>query len=96
MTATQVQPDFAAVKSRQQATWSSGDYAVIGTTLAITGELLCEAVDLRAGQQVHVKGLGARFSGVYFVTKSTHTVNDSGYITKFTARREAPLPGGLA
>ena len=52
MTATQVQPDFAAVKSRQQATWSSGDYAVIGTTLAITGELLCEAVDLRAGQQV--------------------------------------------
>ena len=52
MTATQTQPDFAAIKSRQQATWSSGDYAVIGTTLAITGELLCEAVDLRAGQQV--------------------------------------------
>ena len=52
MTATQTQPDFAAIKSRQQATWSSGDYAVIGTTLAITGELLCEAVDLRAGQKV--------------------------------------------
>lgn len=50
--------------------------------------------DLRAGQQVHVKGLGARFSGVYFVTKSTHTINDSGYQTKFTARREAPLPAG--
>ncbi len=48
--------------------------------------------DLRAGQQVHIKGLGARFSGVYFVTKTTHTLNDSGYITKFTARREAPLP----
>lgn len=44
--------DLAAVKNRQQATWSSGDYAVIGTTLAITGELLCEAVDLRAGQRV--------------------------------------------
>ena len=40
------------MKSRQQATWSSGDYAVIGTTLAITGELLCEAVDLRPGQRV--------------------------------------------
>lgn len=50
--------------------------------------------DLRAGQQVHVKGLGARFSGVYFVIKSTHTINDAGYLTKFTARREAPLPGG--
>jgi ubiquinone/menaquinone biosynthesis C-methylase UbiE len=52
MIATQTQPVFAAVKSRQQATWSSGDYAVIGTTLSITGELLCEAVDLHAGQRV--------------------------------------------
>jgi SAM-dependent methyltransferase len=52
MLTTQAQPDFTAVKSRQQATWSSGDYAVIGTTLAITGELLCEAVELRPGQRV--------------------------------------------
>jgi len=40
------------VKSRQQATWASGDYAVIGTTLQIVGESLCEAVDLAAGSQV--------------------------------------------
>jgi ubiquinone/menaquinone biosynthesis C-methylase UbiE len=52
MIATQPQVDLSAVKSRQQVTWSSGDYAVIGTTLSITGELLCEAVDLRPGQQV--------------------------------------------
>ena len=52
MTTTQPHVDLAAVKNRQQATWSSGDYAVIGTTLAITGELLCEAVDLRPGQRV--------------------------------------------
>jgi ubiquinone/menaquinone biosynthesis C-methylase UbiE len=52
VTTTQPQADLAAVKSRQQATWSSGDYAVIGTTLTITGEMLCEAVDLRAGQRV--------------------------------------------
>ncbi len=44
--------------------------------------------DLRAGQRVRIRGLGARFSGVYFVTKTTHTINDSGYLTKFTARRE--------
>ena len=50
--------------------------------------------DLRAGQQVLIRGLGARFSGIYFVTKTTHTVNDSGYVTRFTARREAPLPAG--
>jgi SAM-dependent methyltransferase len=52
MLATRLPFDFTAVKARQQATWSSGDYAVIGTTLAITGELLCEAVDLRPDQRV--------------------------------------------
>jgi len=44
--------DLAALKSRQQASWSSGDYAVVGTTLQIVGEELCEALDLRAGQKV--------------------------------------------
>jgi ubiquinone/menaquinone biosynthesis C-methylase UbiE len=47
-----VTPDLAAIKRRQQAAWSTGDYAVIGTTLAITGELLCEAIDLQAGERL--------------------------------------------
>jgi SAM-dependent methyltransferase len=45
-------PDLAAVKTKQQAAWSSGDYAVVGTTLQIVGEMLCEAVDLRSNQRV--------------------------------------------
>jgi len=45
-------PDFTAIKQRQQATWASGDYAVVGTTLQIVGETLAEAVDLRAGERV--------------------------------------------
>jgi ubiquinone/menaquinone biosynthesis C-methylase UbiE len=45
-------PDFPAVKARQHAAWSSGDYAVVGTTLQIVGESLCEAMDIRAGQKV--------------------------------------------
>ncbi len=44
--------DFAAIKARQQGAWSSGDYAVVGTTLQIVGEQLCEAIDIRAGQKV--------------------------------------------
>jgi ubiquinone/menaquinone biosynthesis C-methylase UbiE len=44
--------DFAMIKGRQQAAWSSGDYAVVGTTLQIVGEMLCEAVDLRSNQRV--------------------------------------------
>jgi ubiquinone/menaquinone biosynthesis C-methylase UbiE len=45
-------PDLAALKMRQQVAWSSGDYAVVGTTLQIVGEELCEALDLRAGHKV--------------------------------------------
>src|SRR3979490_3261687 len=44
--------DLAAVKSRQQAAWSAGNYAVVGTTLQIVGENLCEALDLRSGARV--------------------------------------------
>jgi ubiquinone/menaquinone biosynthesis C-methylase UbiE len=44
--------DLTAVKTRQQGTWSSGDYAVVGTTLQIVGEQLCEALDLRSNQKV--------------------------------------------
>jgi ubiquinone/menaquinone biosynthesis C-methylase UbiE len=46
------QPDLQAVKARQHGAWSSGDYAIVGTTLQIVGEQLCEAMDLRAGQSV--------------------------------------------
>src|SRR5882724_2040563 len=54
-TATATQPgqvDLEALKTRQHGAWSSGDYAVVGTTLQIVGEELCEALDIRAGQKV--------------------------------------------
>jgi SAM-dependent methyltransferase len=54
--AAQIQPaaaaDLPALKARQHGAWSSGDYAVVGTTLQIVGEQLCEALDLRAGAKV--------------------------------------------
>lgn len=46
------EPDLIAIKARQQKTWSSGDFAVIGTTLQIVGESLAEAADLVAGERV--------------------------------------------
>ena len=45
-------PDLAAIKARQKAAWSSGDYAIVGTTLQIVGEELCEALDLSGGSKV--------------------------------------------
>ena len=44
--------DLIAVKNKQHLAWSAGDYAVVGTTLQIVGESLCEALDLRAGERV--------------------------------------------
>src|SRR5207302_4509021 len=44
--------DLNALKQRQHGAWSSGDYAIVGTTLQIVGEQLCEALDLRAGSKV--------------------------------------------
>jgi ubiquinone/menaquinone biosynthesis C-methylase UbiE len=48
----QAPADLKAVKTKQQGAWSSGDYAIVGTTLQIVGEQLCEALDLRSGQRV--------------------------------------------
>jgi SAM-dependent methyltransferase len=45
-------PDYAAIKTRQQAAWSSGDYSIIGTTLQIVGENLVEACDFHYGDAV--------------------------------------------
>jgi phage protein D len=52
--------------------------------------------NLRAGQKVRIAGVGRRFSGIYFITRTTHTINESGYLTRFTAHREGPLPGGAS
>jgi ubiquinone/menaquinone biosynthesis C-methylase UbiE len=44
--------DFSVVKARQQTAWASGDYAVVGTTLQLVGELVAEACDLRYDEKV--------------------------------------------
>ena len=44
--------DLKALKTKQQLTWASGDFAVIGTTLQIVGEQLCEAADVGGGERV--------------------------------------------
>jgi ubiquinone/menaquinone biosynthesis C-methylase UbiE len=49
---TAAAPDYAAIKQRQKATWASGDYTIVGTTLQIVGETLAEAVDIRSGERV--------------------------------------------
>lgn len=45
-------PDLATIKARQKAAWATGDFSVVGMTLQIVGEQLCEAADVRAGEKV--------------------------------------------
>ena len=45
-------PDFGAIKMKQQAAWATGDYAVVGSSIVIVPEMLCEAMDLRSGWKV--------------------------------------------
>jgi SAM-dependent methyltransferase len=49
---TETTLDFDTIKLRQQQTWATGDFAIIGSRLALVGETLCESVDLKAGSRV--------------------------------------------
>src|SRR4051794_41927355 len=49
---TATAPDLAAIKARQQQTWASGDFAVIGSRIVLVSELLADSADLRAGWRV--------------------------------------------
>jgi phage protein D len=51
---------------------------------------------LRAGTLVNIQGIGARLSGTYFVTKTTHTLGEGGYVTEFDCRREDAGSAGAA
>jgi SAM-dependent methyltransferase len=66
--------DLKSVKARQQAAWAAGDYAVIGTTLVLVGELLCEAVDLRAGQRVLDVATGHGIAALAAARRGGHVI----------------------
>jgi ubiquinone/menaquinone biosynthesis C-methylase UbiE len=44
--------DLAAVKQRQQQTWASGDFSMVGARIVLVAEQLCDAADLHAGWRV--------------------------------------------
>jgi phage protein D len=86
------EPVFTKAQARERAINILNDrqkemIKASGTTIGLP--------DLRAGQWLVIKGLGARLSGLYFVTETTHTINDSGYTTRFQARREDNLSFNL-
>lgn len=79
--------DLDAVKAKQQLTWGSGDYAVIGTTLQIVGELLCEAVDVGAGEHVLDVAAGNGNASLAAARRGC-TVTASDYVGSLLERAE--------
>ena len=79
------QPVFTVAEAEKRALATLQDrlkqmVTASGTTVGLP--------DLRAGSRLEITGVGARLGGSYFVTETTHTLGESGYTTRFTARRE--------
>lgn len=87
------EPQFDAQQARRRAADLLSER--LRQMVEVTGNTV-GLPDLRAGQRLQIEGVGERFSGLYFVTKTTHTINDQGYKTKFVARREARRGGAAA
>jgi ubiquinone/menaquinone biosynthesis C-methylase UbiE len=88
MTRTETQPDLASLKARQHDAWSSGNYAVVGTTLQIVGETLCEALDLRSGQKVLDVAAG-NGNATLAAARRWCTVTSTDYVPSLLARGRA-------
>jgi SAM-dependent methyltransferase len=88
--------DLAAIKLRQQATWASGDFAVVGTTLQIVGESLAEAIDLRAGERVLDVAAGNGNATLAAARRFAHVVS-TDYVPELLAKgQERARAEGLA
>jgi phage protein D len=56
----------------------------------IEGDVECVGIpQIRTGVNIRIKKLGSRFSGKYYVKQTTHTINESGYRTRFEVKRNA-------
>jgi len=49
---------------------------------------------MRPGDNLLIAGLGQRYSGEYYITKTSHSFGSSGYLTEFTVRRD--FDGGVS
>lgn len=81
-------PDYTAIKAKQNATWGSGDYAVVGSTLQLSGELLAETMDLRPGSHVLDVAAGNGNATMAFARR-WHEVVSTDYVESLLAKGRA-------
>jgi SAM-dependent methyltransferase len=87
---------FRAVKQRQQATWASVDFSVVGVTMKIVGELLNEAADVRSGHRVLDVAAGSG-NATLGAARRFAAVTSTDYVPALleTGRRRAAAEGLL-
>jgi SAM-dependent methyltransferase len=85
---------FRAVKQRQQATWASGDFSVVGVTLQIVGESLNEAADVRSNHRVLDVAAGSGNASIAAARRFA-TVTSTDYVPALleNGRRRAAADG---
>jgi ubiquinone/menaquinone biosynthesis C-methylase UbiE len=88
-------PDFAVIKQRQQTAWSSGDYAIVGTTLQLVGESLCEAVDLHSGERVLDVAAGNGNASLAAARRWANVVSTDYVVTLLERGRDRARAEGL-
>lgn len=81
-------PDYTAIKAKQNATWGSGDYAVVGSTLQISGESLAETMDLRPGSRVLDVAAGNGNATLAFARR-WHEVTSTDYVESLLEKGRA-------
>jgi ubiquinone/menaquinone biosynthesis C-methylase UbiE len=67
-------PDFAAIKQRQQQTWASGDFAVVASKIVLVAEQLVDAADLHAGWRVLDVATGSGNAAIAAARLGCHVV----------------------
>jgi SAM-dependent methyltransferase len=67
-------PDYAAVKQRQQATWASGDFSVVAARIVYQAEQLCETAELQAGWRVLDVATGSGNAALAAARRECHAV----------------------
>ena len=60
------------------------EYALLQGSGSVTGDPALKAKTL-----VEIAGVGARYSGTYYVTRVTHSIGDGGYLCDFECQRNA-------
>jgi|Tabmets5t2r1_1033131.scaffolds.fasta_scaffold59895_2 protein-L-isoaspartate O-methyltransferase len=92
MSEAAVPPDFEAVKAKQKAAWSSGDYGLIANRVSIASEVLCDRADIVAGSRVLDVAGGAGYTAMA-AARCGADVTSLDYVPELVARgREMPTP----